>query len=462
MKKPRLTDTERCLIEAGLRAQKTPYAIAKGLNRPIKTILREIQARAVTSEKGAAYRIKNRCIHSHTCEKKFVCKTCLFAHKNRLCRFCAQCNAHCMDFVENACHKLNQPPYVCNGCQDEFKCVLRKKFYIASQAQGDYRKILVESRKGANITEEEVLHLDKIVNRFTQNGQSIHAAMVAHADAFCVSEKTIYRYVNGGLLSTIRGDLPRACSLKPRKVKPVEHKVDTKCRMTRTYEDYQAFTSENPGLPLVEMDSVEGIKGGKVLLTFIFMPSRFMIARLLNEKTSANVSSAFEWIHQKIVTSLGADRFLETFSKLFPVILTDNGSEFSNPLRIEFDKEGNRLTKLFYCDAASSYQKAFVERNHEFIRKVLPKGTDYLEPTSFDNFTQEQIDLMMSHVNSYPRDVIQNKTPYELFIETFGKEIAQDVFGIHPIEPDAIILKPKLLGVEQKVKEKVLKEIMKA
>ncbi len=456
MKKPRLTDAERCLIEAGLRARKTPYAIAKELNRPIKTILREIKARAVVSEKGAAYRLKNRCIHSMDCTKRLVCGGCIRPER-KLCRLCSLCNSHCPDFVENVCGNLAKPPFVCNGCKDEQKCVLRKRYYIASSAHRNYRDILVESRKGANITENEVLQLDKLIYGFTQNGQSIHAAMVAHGDEVCVSEKTVYRYVNGGLLTTIRGDLPRACRLKPRKAKSVERRVDTQCRIGRTYEDYQAFMAENPGSPIVEMDTVEGVKGGKVLLTLIFLPSRFMVARLLDAKTSANVTAEFRRIRGRIAAKAGNDVKLETFIRLFPVILTDNGTEFSNPREIEFDEEGNRLTKMFYCDSCASYQKAFVERNHEFIRMVLPKGTDYFEPTSFDTLTQEQIDLLMSNINSYPREILKDKTPYTLFIETFGEEIARDIFNIRAIKPDEVVLKPRLLGIEQKVRERILK-----
>ncbi len=453
MKKPRLTDTERCFIEAGLRARKTPYAIAKELKRPIKTILREIKARSTVSDKGASYRVKNRCVHSMRCTKRLVCGGCI-RPKLKLCRFCSLCNSHCPDFVENICEKLAKPPFVCNGCKEEFKCVLRKKYYIASLAHTNYREILVESRKGVNITENEVLQLDKLIYDFTKNGQSIHAAMVAHGDEVCVSEKSIYRYVNGGLLTTIRGDLPRACTLKPRKSKSVERRIDTQCRITRTYEDYQAFLAENPGCPIVEMDTVEGIKGGKVLLTLIFLPSRFMIARLLDAKTAANVTTEFKRIRQHLAMRVGNEMFLEVFARLFPVVLTDNGTEFSNPLSIEFDEEQNRLTKVFYCDACASYQKAFVERNHEFIRMVLPKGTEYFEPTSFDDLTQEQIDLMMSHINSYPRKILKNKTPYSLFVETFGEEIAQDVFNITKVKADDVVLKPSLLGIERKIKEK--------
>ena len=117
-------------------------------------------------------------------------------------------------------------------------------------------------------------------------------ASTSHADCFIVNEKTVYRYVNGGLLHTKRHDLPRACMLKPRKAKSVEHKVDAKCRIGRTYADYLCFIAQNPGLPVTEIDTGEGVKGGKVLLTLMFMPYGFLAAFLLPVKTAAHVSSS--------------------------------------------------------------------------------------------------------------------------------------------------------------------------
>ncbi|MEF9973805.1 MAG: hypothetical protein RR893_07725, partial [Clostridia bacterium] len=75
----------------------------------------------------------------------------------------------------------------------------------------------------------------------------------------------------------------------------------------------------------------------------------------------------------KLYEGLGHD----DFCKLFPVILTDNGSEFSHPSALEFAPDGRRRTQIFYCDPMASYQKPQVERNHEFIRTVLPKGTSF-------------------------------------------------------------------------------------
>lgn len=99
---------------------------------------------------------------------------------------------------------------------------------------------------------------------------------------------------------------------------------------------------------------------------------------------------------EQLYLELGAS----TFQELFPVILTDNGSEFTNPLAIEFDKGGNRRTYIFYCDPSAPHQKGAAENNHEFIRRVVPKGN------SFNTYCQEDILLMMNNINSYGRKVL--------------------------------------------------------
>lgn len=211
----------------------------------------------------------------------------------------------------------------------------------------------------------------------------------------------------------------------------------------------------NPGVRVVEMDTVEGVKGGKVLLTPIFNPFNFMLAFLIDAKTGECVLGAFKTIRDVLKEHYG-DEWREVFSRLFPVIVTDNGSEFTNPSAIEFDEDG-RLTFVFYCKAYASYQKPHVERNHEFIRLVLPKGGAYTEPTSFDGLGQEKVSLMMSHINSYARKGLGERTPYDLFRAEFGGEI-MDLFAITRIAANDVTLKPSLPGIEVAVKEGLRRE----
>ncbi|WP_242987792.1 IS30 family transposase [Anaerobacterium chartisolvens] len=306
---------------------------------------------------------------------------------------------------------------------------MQKKYYIHSKAHEAYREMLVESRVGANITEDELLALDEIVSPLVMRGQSVHHIVTHNPDQFEVSEKSIYRYVAGGLLKARNIDMPRVCRIKSRKSKPVEHKVDSGCRIGRTYAEFLAFI-ETSSLPVVEIDSVIGRIGGKVLLTMMFKSCDLMLAFIRDRNTSQSVIDVFNYLDE----TLGR----EMFSQLLPVCLADNGSEFSNPKALEYNTQGDRRTRLYYCDPFSSFQKPNVELNHEFIRKVLPKGR------SFDDLTQNDISLMMSHINSYSREKLNDKSPFDMFSFLYGFGILEKL-GISRISANEILLKPSLL-----------------
>ena len=427
-KNKHLTSDERMQIERWLSEQTSLKQIAVKLGKSTSTVSREIRSRAIVSDKGARYRLRNRCIKRSNCNKYYLCgddkPNC-----TKRCSACNLCNEICPDYEEQVCYKLYESPYVCNGCPEEYQCVLRKKYYIHKKANEAYREMLVESRIGANITEGELLAIDELVSPLIVRGQSVHHIVTSNADRFNISEKSIYRYVDGGLLSAKNIDMPRVCRIKPRKTKPVTHKVDSGCRIGRTYAEYRAFI-EQSSVSVVEMDSVIGRVGGKVLLTLMFTSCDFMLAFIRARNTSQSVIDIFDMLYE----TLGA----QTFKSLFPIILTDNGSEFSNPKKLEFDSSGNQRTKVFYCDPNASFQKPHVEVNHEFIRRILPKGK------SFDNLEQTDINLMMSHINSYHREKLGNKSPVDMFGFIYGNETLAK-FGIQKIPANDILLKPALL-----------------
>jgi len=426
-KNKHLTDSERIQIEQALRNGTSIRRIADVLGKSASTISREIRSRAIQSDKYAPYRIHNRC------SKKFVCSIIqLCADKpdcTKNCSRCNVCNAVCEEYEEQICYKLYDPPYCCNGCFEERQCVLRKKYYLHKKAHEAYREMLVETRTGANITEDELSALDELVSPLVLRGQSIHHISTHNADLLNVSEKTIYRYVDGGLLKAKNIDMPRVVRMKPRKAKPVQHKIDAKCRIGRTLVDFNLFIAQTDA-SFVEMDSVIGRVGGKVLLTLLFKSCDFMLAFIRDRNTSQSVIDVFNDLQLR----LGTDVFLS----LFPAILTDNGSEFSNPKALEFDAEGEFRTRIYYCDPYASFQKPNVELSHELIRRILPKGSP------FDLLTQKDIDLMMSHINSYSREKLNDKSPHDLFDLLFGHETLAKLNQIM-IPPNEILLKPSLL-----------------
>lgn len=427
-----MTIDNRYTIFNGLEVRMPLNQIAAQVGKNRSTISREIRKHAVETDQGAPCRIKNRCIHRNNCQHRGLCED--KPNCTRRCSTCANCNRTCPDYVEEHCPLLDRPPYVCNGCSSLASCVLMKRFYRPVVAQQEYTETLHTAREGYNMTTLELRSVDNIVSPLIRQGQSIHHIAVHAGDQLTVSESTIARLIRDKMLTVTVLDQPRVCKLKPRKSKPKEKKVDRACRIGRTYEDYKVFMAEHPELQAVQMDSVIGTVGGKTLLTLIFPKSELMLAFLCSFHTAACVQA---WI-EKLYEALGSD-----FQALFPVILTDNGSEFSNPAAIEGAPDDSSRTRVFYCDPMASWQKPQVERNHEFIRMILPKGS------SFDELTQEDVGRVMSHINSYSRPSLGDKSPFRTFAFLHGQKSLDILLRLScqtVIPPERIVLKPSLLA----------------
>lgn len=428
-----LSLAQRSSIEILLRDGRSFHEIAAKLKVARSTVKREVLKHRQKSDKGAKGRVSNRCIMRLSCNRHFACETCSRPLLNRKCSACYRCNEVCPDFCEHVCEKLSRAPYVCNGCDEEYKCVLRKQFYVASVAQKEYEKLLSSAREGAAITSEERKELITLLAGGLGKGQSIHHMLVTHPDMFTLSERTIYKYVRTGILHPLGGlDLPEAPKMKPRRKKGAVHRVNPRCKEGRDIDDYKKWREMNPECPPVEMDSVLGRKGGSLLLTFNFDHCGLLLAFIRQSNTSQSVIDIFDELEQR----LG----LDLFRRLFPVILTDNGTEFSNPDALERSVTGDgKRTRIFYCDPYASWQKPNVENNHRNLRKIFPKGE------SMDEVTQEKVNLAMSHVNSMLRQSFGDIPAITRFQQLYGKEPLEKL-EIRLVPPDNVCLTPKLLA----------------
>jgi IS30 family transposase len=226
-------------------------------------------------------------------------------------------------------------------------------------------------------------------------------------------------------------DFPRVVKFKARKSRPSEY-VPKALKVGRTYDDFLAYTDENDISSWVEMDTVIGRVGGKAIMTFDFTFCNFMFGILLDNKSSHEVAEK--------ITHLKALMLAEDvrFGDVIPLALTDNGGEFANVFAFENDIHNEKETSLFFCDPYKSSQKPRVEKNHTLFRDIVPKGE------SFDNFTQETVNLIFSHINSVKRKIYNGKTPYELFSFTYGEHVAK-MLGVDNISAKDVIQSPKLL-----------------
>lgn len=423
-----LSREERTIIADRLDHNASIKSIARELSRSPSTISREIKAHVTYKPK-----IGNNCVHKRDCLQSHLCKNCTSIYKKN-CRKCLNCTSVCTFYEAIVCETLNSPPYVCNGCSKKAHCNLERKLYHAPKAQREYEENRRESRNGFDLTDEELKRIDSLVTPLIKKGQSPYHILQTHKEELAISESTLRRLIHSTCISTRNIDLRVQAKRKPRQKKDANEVIRIqKAKEGHLWNDFLAFIEQYPDTSIVEMDCVEGCKtDNAVFLTLYLNSCHVQLALVLNEHTSNDVVAALD----KIEESIGK----ELFCSIFSVIKTDNGHEFSNVEGIERSLYGGKRTTVFYCEPNRSDEKGSCEKNHIHIRYVFPKGT------SFETVTQAQLSLAMNHVNSYKRQSLGGKTPYEM-AHFIG--IPDDFFillGLETIPADEVNLTPSLLN----------------
>ncbi len=426
-----LSLSDRALIERMIHMDFNFAQIAKKLDRTPSTISREIKKHRVFT---GPYNVSSRCdcIHFFSCLKNCLCDA-KSGNCFARCKLCkdVDCTQICKSYESFHCNLLDKPPYVCTGCSNQKLCKKEHAYYTAHRAHSMYLNTLKESRSGIRTSPEDLIRIDNIIAPLILRGQSVNHILATHKDEIGLSEKTIYNYIDSCAFKIRNIDLPKKVVYRQRQLKHVSTRNDYRYRKGRSYEDFKSFMQEHPDFDVVEMDTVKGKRAqGKVLLTLIFRKSNFMLIFLMPDGTQESVLTVFDMLYEK----LGA----AVFRKLFKVILTDNGVEFKNPIGIEYAPNGYQRSRVFFCDPQASWQKPHIEKNHVFIRRILPKGT------SFNPLTGKDVNLICKHINSVPREMMENKSPFELFSGK-EKEKLLDVLKLTPIAPDEVCLTPSLI-----------------
>lgn len=340
---------------------------------------------------------------------------------------------HTNSFVktDEPCPRLLKVPFVCNGCPKRYQssCKYRRQMYIAKKAQSDYETLLVESRSGIPLNKESFYETERILSDAVRKGQHIYHAI--KANNLPVSTATVYRHIQKRYYSIRPIDLPRAVKFKPRKSLRNES-IPKSAKQGRTYEDFLAFCAGNTDVPVTELDTVLGERGGKVIMTIHFVPGDFMAGLLLDNKTAAEAANKIS----RLKHDLALHGFV--FGDIIPLLLTDNGGEFSCVSAFENNADGERETNLFFCEPSAAYEKPHIEKNHTMFRDIVPKGQ------SFDNFTQETVNLIFSHVNAVKRNQFNGRSAYDMFTFFYSEELA-NAFGISYVPPREVVQSPALL-----------------
>ena len=418
-----LTLAERQIIETGISHGSTKAAIAKTLGKDKSTIGKEIKL----------HRVKSFSIsYPLDCSLFPKCKN----------RNTFLCNLQCPSYIQFTCKRRDRSPGACNGCEKYSRCHYDKYRYSASQADSEYRDSLVSTRLGINATLSQIKELGLLIKPLLAQGQSVYAILQNHPE-IKLTEKTLYHYIEEGVfqnagVSITCMDLKRQVRRKLTKKKSIEYspRKDRSYLKERTHKEYTEFKEMNPDASVVEMDTVynDG-SNGPFLQTFKFMKYDFLFCVYHQQKTSQDMLEGILLLE----SILGEQMFNEEVM----VLKTDRGSEFILAEQAEIRNDGTRRTRLFYCDPMASWQKGSLENIHLLIRDICPKETD-LYALGLDS--QEKANRISSHINSYSRKKLNNKTSFSV-LQFFNKEMADKLIdqGLTEIPPDQVILKPYLL-----------------
>ena len=411
MKNTHLTLEDRKKIQEGLENELSRTEIARNINKDISTVAKEIKNRRKLKP-------RNPCNNPITCTNFKECRI---------------CHGKCSEYEEIKCTRRDRKVGVCNLCPNISKCRLDKYFYYAKQAHESYLYTLKDSREGVNLNTKEMLEIVDIIKPLLKQGQSVYQILKNHPEIKMCS-KTLYMYIESGIFQDYginNFSLRRQVSMRKRKkLKKRKEPVNYE---GRRYKDYLEFVKENPTIPTTQMDTVYNHQDGPYIQTFIFQNTGLMIGFLHMEKTSKSMASTLDNLQKTLEND---------YQKLFSLLLTDRGSEFEKYELFEVNTvTGEFRSNIFYCDPQTPSQKPHVENNHNYVRDIIPNGK------SLKNLTQEDLNLMFSHINSTPRKVLNGKTPYEAFEFLYGNEILEKL-NIQKIEKDMVTLQPYLLKIK--------------
>lgn len=437
--KSHLSLDQRIIIEIGLRNRLGAREIASDVGVSPSTVSREVaKNRTWYDYDSSSYKkLAQRCARYKECERrKTACPVCT-SQLAVLCKKCKQviCTEACKDFLRNTCPYLMRWPYICpESCSKRALCGYKKARYSAQEAHAHYKLRLTDSRKGADISEEDLKMLDELITPLIKRGQSFEAILCAHPE-IGLSVSTLYKYRDQGLFSARLIDFPRLKRLKKRARRtpktPQAERID---RRGRTFDCFLGL-SYNDRQSVVELDSVEGLKTNKHdILSMHFKASKLQLYFLKDKKKGTSVAHVLDALER----TLGSKN---EFQKIFGILLADRGHEFDNYEAIErsyFDPSEKRC-RLFYCDAQNSNQKAEAERNHEQLRRILPKHI-----SNFDKLRTQDMALITSHINSYYLKSLSKLCALKEVEGFIPKSFFEDL-GIELIEPDDVILKPELV-----------------
>lgn len=381
--------------------------------------------------KGAAAggALCDKCANKPGCKIKRACGS---RDCSQACKGCKGLE-RCRSYEAFECDRTKKYPFVCNGCAKEGVCPLAQYKYLPDAAQDAARERLVLTRQGADLTEEELRSQDALLkDRIVDKGQSVHHVLVSNRDELKCSEKTLYARIEKGVYSSVKAHhLPRQVSLKKRKRMPKKYEYKHAPRVDRTghlHSDWLIHRFKNAVTYYFQMDFLGAPrKSSKEILVLTMPEISFSLLYVIEGATQEKVAALMDKIEEELGPS--------GFKKLFPAILTDRDTVFDDFSAIELSANGERRTRVFFCDPGVSNQKPHVENYNAQTRPIFPKHA------VLNEYSQDELYVAASHLNSRRLSSIDDRTPADLFVEIFGEEMLE---ALHQkrIPADKVKLKP--------------------
>ena len=223
-------------------------------------------------------------------------------------------------------------------------------------------------------------------------GKAVRKGIFRREDTVCT--KTLYNYIDLGLINVKNIDLPFRVSRKTKKKRICENKRV----LGRSIEERPEEVESREEFGHWETDLVIGNKSGRdnVLLTLIERKTRDLFVVCLPDKSADSVLSVFE----RVKKELG-----DKFGKVFRTITTDNGSEFARLPELENASE----IKIYFAHPYTSCEKGTIENHNSLIRRFIRKGK------CISDYSNEDILRVEMWANGLPRKILGCRTPDEAF-----------------------------------------------
>lgn len=413
---------ERIRIQSLLEEDFSLRYIADRLGKSPSTVSRKLKKHAASISPNCC-----DCLNSSGCSHLHICGASVCRKK---CKSCSKAKKYCPDYVQSFCDTLlSHPLHLCNSCFKKNLCHFERRFYNGKNAQKQYEDTLVNSRNGFDLTASQLDQINSIVTPLVRKGQSVYHIVKTNQDLLPVSESSLRRLINSCELDVRLIDLPEAVKRKPRR-RPQHHPEPQPSKTGHLYQDFLSFIRSND-TPVVQMDCVEGTKEDSgAILSLHFVTFHMQLYFALEKHDSASVTGMLD----RIESSLGKD----LFAACFPLILTDNGKEFSDINGMERSVFGGKRTKIFFCEPNRSDQKSQCENNHKLFRRIVPKGT------SIERFWQADMSLATDHINSYIRKSLFGRCPYDLARAALPADFFI-LLGLEQLPAKEVVLTPELL-----------------